>query len=197
MTNDGAGPRATIVAAWITGGLAILGTIIGAVLVHSGSSSNPEPSHITQAVPTSNASAGPITTAGNDAAAVNKPRVTQLVLPLPASHLDYTGLFLDKPKLQENGMADVYYQRSEADEEPTIRPRSDISTNVSGTDPGKQECLDAIATAKTITPVRDLRVGTRLCVSTGGGGVALLSVTQAPDSDGTMKVTESYWPPVS
>jgi hypothetical protein len=118
-----------------------------------------------------------------------------MILPLPASPLDYTGVDIGPPDANGGGGSDFYYQRDETDNSPTVKWHSTGSTSIPSKDTDREGCLTALRTAPLNVPLRDLRAGALFCVGDpgGSGGVALFEVTQMPGKDGTMKVTEYFW----
>jgi hypothetical protein len=123
-------------------------------------------------------------------------RKTPMILPLPANHLNYTGVDIGPPDANGGGMSNFYYQRDETDNSPTIRFRSTASVNVASKDVDREGCVTALRTAPTKTPIRDLRKGMLFCVGETGDrdDVALFEIDEAPDKAGALKVTEYFWP---
>jgi hypothetical protein len=191
------GPRATIIAACITGGLALIGTFLGGVQTGRSQNDAATVTRTVSSVVTKTVTGGDNTSASDSptGSANNGPRVTPMVLPVPESPLNYTGVDIGPPDANGGGMSDFYYQRDETDNSPTVKWHSTGSTNNLSKGTDREGCLTALRTAPLNVPLRDLHAGALFCVGdpSGGGGVALFEITQAPGKDGTMKVTEYFW----
>ena len=207
MSHDGApdnGSRAVIIAAVIGAVATVLGSLFSYLGgVQKGQNDNTSAatvtvrSTVTETAAAANTDQGDGSSAAvSGAAGANDARITPMILPLPVSHLDYTGVDIGPPDATGGGGSDFYYQRDENDDAPTVRWHSTGSINVTSKNIDRNGCLTALRTAPAGTPLRDLHAGTLFCVGdeSGRGNMALFEVTQAPGRDGTMKVTEHFWP---
>jgi hypothetical protein len=57
----------------------------------------------------------------------------------------------------------------------------------------QEGCSRAVTTSPTIKPIRPLHSGLLICVLTDGG-TSLLRILAAPQKDGTLNISQRFWP---
>jgi hypothetical protein len=202
MSNEESGHSAAIKAAWI----GVLGTLLAAVIgvscqrqSSSGTTGAGEVAPGAAGISSSVDASGGAPTTPSRAASIA--RVTHFTLELPDNYLDYASVNLDTGVVGQVGMDDLFYQKDEADQTtPTLNGNSlshALSADVPSGDVTREQCQSAVASSPTRKPIRTITAGLRLCVGTGAGGIALVTIDNSPSSDGKLNITEKYWSPNS
>jgi len=119
-----------------------------------------------------------------------------LRLPLPEEG-ESIGLFLDEGRVStECCSPDFQYGRQESTGRPQLVPNTTdlpYTTVVDSAAVSQEECSRAVTTSPTIRPIRPLHSGLLICVLTDGG-TSLLRVLAAPQKDGTLRISQKFWP---
>jgi hypothetical protein len=116
-----------------------------------------------------------------------------LRVPLPAD--GQANILLDRGEVtSECCGSDLIYSRNEATGIPELT--SDgvaYSVDVPSAAATEDECVQAVRTSPTITPIRNLSKGTLIC-ATSDGGTSLLRVSAEPAKSGTRRIVQTFWP---
>lgn len=127
---------------------------------------------------------------GSSAAVVDTGPEPDFVKRLKVPLTNYTSIQLSKASIEQSvGVADLYY--APKNEKPTIEGGfAKVSAEVEVQ--SKDGCLDAVQTRPALEPISRLKVGQAIC-ATRSDWVALLVVTSAPNSEGTLGLQLSFW----
>ncbi|GAA0536610.1 hypothetical protein GCM10010172_17480 [Paractinoplanes ferrugineus] len=184
--------RATIISAVIAGVAAIAVAVVTvAVKSDDNSTANKATKSPVVAVTTTAVVPPPTTTDGGTTTDDTGPApdfTKDLKIPL----LNYMSIFLRTGEVvQGKGTADLYYGPQRSIRTSFSQLSSDVEART------KAGCEDAVATRPAGKSITKLDTGQAICVVPSslmaGGGVALLVVTSAPDSSGTIGLRLSYW----
>jgi hypothetical protein len=118
-----------------------------------------------------------------------------LTAPLPDQG-SAMGLFLDEGRVSADCCgADFNYQRQDATGRPELVSHngSPYSTAVESATVSQDACSRAVTTSPTIRAIRPLHSGLLICALTSGG-TSLLQIVAAPQKDGTLKLSQRFWP---
>lgn len=118
----------------------------------------------------------------------------RLIVPLPPGG-DEGNLLLDRGEVTtECCEGDLTYSRNGDTAIPELTA-DDVpySTDVPSAAATQEECSQAVKTSPTITPIRRLRKGALICANTEGG-TSLLRISAPPRKNGTLLITQTFWP---